>query len=112
MRSVRTLDAALAPANIIGVIEEDGCAVIEGLLTREEISALQAEMEFHFSKIPNCRGDFYGHETKRFSGAIKKSQIARKMAIDPVILSVMDAFLLKNCCAYQLNLTQGIRIGP
>ena len=40
---------------------------------RKEIAALQAEMESQFSKIPNCRGDFYGHETKRFSGAIVKS---------------------------------------
>jgi ectoine hydroxylase-related dioxygenase (phytanoyl-CoA dioxygenase family) len=34
------------------------------------------------------------------------------MAIHPVILAVMDEFLLRGCRQYQLNLTQAIRIGP
>ena len=34
------------------------------------------------------------------------------MSVDPRILAVMDAFLLKSCRAYQLNLTQAIQIGP
>jgi ectoine hydroxylase-related dioxygenase (phytanoyl-CoA dioxygenase family) len=34
------------------------------------------------------------------------------MAIHPVILAVMDEFLLKGCRQYQLNLTQAIQIGP
>ena len=34
------------------------------------------------------------------------------MAIHPVILAVMDEFLLRGCRQYQLNLTQAIQIGP
>ena len=112
MSSVRTLNAGEGIEDILAVIEEDGCAVIEGLLSAEAAERLQAEMDAHFSLASNCRGDFYGYETKRLSGLIAKSEITRAIAIDPVILSVMDEYLLRGCSDYQLNLTQAIRIGP
>ena len=36
----------------------------------------------------------------------------RELAIHPLILQVMDAFLLRGCREYQLNLTQAISIAP
>ena len=111
MSSIRTFDAATQAAEIIAAIEEDGCAVIEGLLDSAQTERLREEMQACFSSVPNCRGEFYGYETKRASGLIAKSQVCRALAIDPLILTVMDAFLLKGCSEYQLNLTQAIRIG-
>lgn len=97
---------------IISILEDDGCIVIEGALGKEDLLSLKNELEPQFAQVPACSGDFYGYKTKRMSSLIVKSKICRKMAIDETILQIMDAFLLKNCSDYQLNLTQAISIGP
>ena len=94
------------------ILEKDGCVVIENLLNRNELDLLRNELKPHFDETPSCDGDFYGHCTKRLSSLIAKSTQSRRMAIQPAILSVMDEFLLRGCKEYQLNLTQGIQIGP
>jgi ectoine hydroxylase-related dioxygenase (phytanoyl-CoA dioxygenase family) len=94
------------------ILERDGCIVIENVLDREGLDRLKGELVPHFEETPNCTGDFYGHATKRLSSLIAKSTLCRRMAIHPIILAVMDEFLLRGCRQYQLNLTQAIRIGP
>ena len=94
------------------ILERDGCIVIENVLDRQRLDRLKGELGPHFEETPNCTGDFYGHATKRLSSLIAKSTLCRRMAIHPVILAVMDEFLLRGCRQYQLNLTQAIRIGP
>ena len=94
------------------ILERDGCLVIENVLDKQGLDRLKGELGPHFEETPNCTGDFYGHATKRLSSLIAKSTLCRRMAIHPVILAVMDEFLLQGCRQYQLNLTQAIRIGP
>jgi hypothetical protein len=97
---------------INGILDEDGCIVIEGLLDESQVKILQYEMYDNFNAIPVCQGNFFGFATKRMSGVLMKSRVPQKMAIDPVILGVMDHQLLKSCREYQLNLTQAIQICP
>jgi len=96
---------------INSIIESDGCIVIRDLLSKDQLTALRAELEPLFLDTEDCQGDFYGHKTKRLSGLIGKSETTRQMAIHATILAIMDEFLLRGCRAYQLNLTQAIRIG-
>ncbi|MEX3693327.1 phytanoyl-CoA dioxygenase family protein [Paraburkholderia sp. BR14263] len=103
----------LDPASAINeILEEDGCVVIDGLLSSDEICQVQAEMASGFESVQMCRGGFYGPSTKRISGVINKSSMSRTMAVHPLILEVMDHHLLKSCRQYQLNLTQAIQICP
>lgn len=111
MAQVQRVKSTESASVINQIIHEDGCVVIEGALTPQQVNKLKVELNPHFDATPNCRGDFYGHVTKRVSSLIAKSTICQEMAINPVILSVMDEFLLKACRQYQLNLTQAIRIG-
>lgn len=97
---------------IVEILDRDGCIVLANLLGPAELKALRSELAPHFEATSDCRGDFYGHHTKRISGLITKSSSCASMAIHPLVLAIMDSFLLKGCSAYQLNLTQGIRIGP
>jgi ectoine hydroxylase-related dioxygenase (phytanoyl-CoA dioxygenase family) len=98
--------------NVIkNILETDGCVVIENVLNQDELNKLKKELDIQFNQVPNCSGDFYGYETKRISALVKKSEVCREISINEKILSVMDRILLKNCHQYQLNLTQGIRIG-
>jgi hypothetical protein len=112
MAQVRRVNASDDLTHINGILDEDGCVVIEGLLSPVQVTQLQDEMYANFAAIPACRGDFFGFDTKRMSGVIAKSRVARDMAVDPVILGVMDYHLLRSCREYQINLTQAIQICP
>jgi len=112
MAQVRKVHAGEKPEVINAILEEDGCIVIGNVLDGQELDQLGSELRPHFEATPCCTGDFYGHATRRVSSLIAKSPLCRTMAVHPVILSVMDEFLLRGCRQYQLNLTQAIQIGP
>jgi ectoine hydroxylase-related dioxygenase (phytanoyl-CoA dioxygenase family) len=112
MAQVQKVKVGCAPRLINQILERDGCIVIENILDAFKLEKLKRELKPHFDETPNCKGDFYGHATKRLSSLIAKSTLCREMAIHPAILAVMDEFLLKGCREYQLNLTQAIQIGP
>ena len=112
MADVQSVFPDTAPEKINGILERDGCVVIRGAMSEQDLDNIQQELEAHMKGIPNCKGDFYGYVTKRMSGLIEKAPTSRKLAVMPQILNVMDYFLLPNCSEYQLNLTQAIRIGP
>lgn len=111
MAEVKSVKSGTSVAAINEILEKDGCVVIEDVLDRGQVACLGAELGPHFDEAPDCAGDFYGYATKRLGGLIAKSQMCQYMAIDRRILGIMDHFLLKGCRAYQLNLTQAIRIG-
>jgi hypothetical protein len=77
------------------ILEEDGCVVIENMLGDARREALEAEIHPLLDATVPCQGNFYGFATKRLSGLIAKSKACRLMSVDPRILAVMDAFLLK-----------------
>jgi ectoine hydroxylase-related dioxygenase (phytanoyl-CoA dioxygenase family) len=106
------LPSTTSPADVIACLETDGCVVIDNRLAPEARARLTAELAPHLDRTADCRGDFFGYRTRRVSGLMAKSETARAMAIDPLILAAMEAFLLEGADAIQLNLTQAIRIGP
>ena len=95
---------------IIEILERDGCVVIENLLSPMELKSLQTDLSREFEKTIPCQGNFYGYNTKRMSSLFSKSKICQEMAIKSHIIEIMDAFLLKGCSQYQINLTQAISI--
>lgn len=96
---------------IIQILRQEGCVVIDNLISEKDIDIIQSDLNFHFSSTPDCQGDFYGHATKRLGTLFTKSKIFQEMAVIPSILDVMDHFLLPTCTDYQINLTQAISIG-
>ena len=97
---------------IIRAIEQDGAVIVEGALDPDFLSLLDRETTNLLDQVDKCQGIFHGFETKRVGGLIAKSKVAQKMAVDPIVMDVMDHFLLPNCSDYQINLTQLISIGP
>ncbi len=112
MSELKTVHAEAGIQTIIELLEKNGCVVVEGLLSTNEIEELQSDMTDKFERTPDCTGDFYGHSTKRMGALFSKNKLFQKMAILQPIIEVMDHFLLKGCSEYQVNLTQAISIGP
>lgn len=109
---IKTIDAQACNEDILKTLDKDGCVIIKNLLTEKKLQIVQSDLDRVFREIENCQGDFYGYKTKRTSALLKKSRICQDMATHPLVLKVMDHFLLQNCSQYQINLTQGISIGP
>lgn len=112
MNSIKYFDVDDDLELIFEVLASDGCVVIKNILLPSQVDAINRELNPHFDATKNCHGNFYGHITKRLSSILAKSDLSRELAIHPLVLKIMDEFLLKGCREYQLNLTQAIRIGP
>lgn len=112
MTQLKTVNAKEDISKIIKILDEDGCIVIEGLLDKKEVNALQSNMKNLFDSTPDCNGDFYGHSTKRLGKLFSRNDTFQKMAVLNPVVEVMDYFMLKACSDYQINLTQAISIGP
>ncbi|MGE4036000.1 MAG: phytanoyl-CoA dioxygenase family protein [Parvularculaceae bacterium] len=90
----------------------DGYLIIPGLLGQDELGSLYAELAPHFEAAAFGRGLFYGAETKRFGGVLKRSREAQRLIMHPTVLGVIDRTLGQWCQCLQLNLTQAIEIHP
>lgn len=112
MADVKHYTASAPAETLIQALMEDGCVVIDNVLSAEEHAKLKSDLDRHLDAIPDCQGDFYGYATKRLGLLFNKSDVFQDMALIPSILSVMDHFLLPSCSQYQINLTQAISIGP
>ena len=105
---------------LCNLLERDGAVIMEGLLSQEQLSNINAELNPHISKAgPGLRHptaedliEFYGQSTVRIDGLPAKSQVFLDVMLLPQMCQTADHFLLPNCQDYILNTGQAIEIGP
>lgn len=90
----------------------DGHAILPRAIDRATIDAIAADLAPVFDATPVCDGDFYGRRTKRFGRLLLRSAHAEALVRHPLILQIVDAMLRPWCDRFDLNLTQGVEIGP
>ena len=112
MPSLQHFQANDHPQEMISALERDGSIVIDQILDPVALQKFRRELNSHLMLAPACQGEFYGYRTRRLSGLIARVPSCQTLAIHPALLQIMDAFLLRGCKQYQLNLTQAISIGP
>ena len=96
----------------LSLIERDGYCIIPSALGRETLEALDADLSTAFRDTPMGKGDFYGYRTKRFGSLLRRSPLAEKLALQPLILELARHILEPACERIQLNVAQGIAIHP
>lgn len=109
---LKTLNDTSSSKDIINVLNCDGAVIVEGLMSPENFMKIDSETKSILKQTDNCKGYFFGFETKRVGSMVGKSEACRELATNSKVLSVMDHFLLPHCSEYQLNLSQLIDIGP
>jgi len=109
MPALRTLDRDATVDDVRAALEEDGFAVVEGLLTREEAAAKRAEITRILESTPTGRNDFEGHDTKRIYALFARTRTFDALALHPLVLGVLEGVLGPG---YQLSSPVGIEIGP
>lgn len=97
---------------ILNELWANGFVVLRDLVSEDEITKINKELEPWFDRTPRCQGDFYGWTTTRFGAGLTKAPSCQKLATNPIIAAIMDTVLGPNCDWYQLNLSQAVRIHP
>lgn len=93
---------------VVATLERDGYAIVEGVLSVDEVEAKKAELLRLLERTKQGRNDFEGFETKRIYALFAKTRDLDDAAAHPLVLGVLDRVLGQ----YQLSAPQAIQIGP
>jgi len=89
-------------------IDRDGYCVVEGVLDRDRVARIRAELATLFATTPYGRDDFEGHRTRRIYSLFAKTRVLDDLATHPLVLDTLDRVL----GPAQLSAPTGIEIGP
>ena len=93
---------------IVDGLRADGYVICEGVLHRDRVDAMHAELDCILATTPTGRNDFEGYSTRRIYRLFAKTRVFDDLAIDPVMMGVVAATI----GPAQLSAPTGIQIGP
>jgi len=107
-------------AEIIEIVERDGGVVIQGLLTQDQVSRVNTEIESAMQALnPGTTHDselmqaFHGVNTKRLTNLVTHSATFRNEVInDSLVKDIADGTFLEKTGTYWMTAAQVIEIGP
>ena len=108
---IERLGPDTSPEKVHEILVRDGCAVIENLVAPEVMDAVRDEMAPYIEACPFSADDFGGRQTKRIGALVARSETARDLVMNPLVLGSAKA-LMAHVASFQLHLTQIIAIGP
>jgi ectoine hydroxylase-related dioxygenase (phytanoyl-CoA dioxygenase family) len=89
-------------------LDEHGYAVIEDLLTPDQVAAKRAELDRLLALTPTGRNTFEGFRTQRVYALLAKSRAFDDLALHPLVTGALDEVLEH----YQLSTPVGVSVGP
>jgi hypothetical protein len=92
-------------ATIAGHIADQGYAIVNGMLSPEGLGRLRDELQPHLDAAEGGREAFMGAKTKRIGSLLARSAMSREMALDPLLLELIDRVLGPYCANFQINYT-------
>lgn len=118
--NLRKLPHTADVADIIAVVAEDGGVIIEGLLTPEQVTRFNAEVEAPLTALtPGGKheleivNEFHGANTKRLTNLVTHSPVFRNEIINhDLVHALCDATFLEESGTYWMTTAQVIEIGP
>jgi len=102
---------AAADATVGGVVasmQAEGYCIVENFLPAAKVDAIKADLLAILGITPTGRNDFEGYKTQRIYALFAKTRLFDDIAIDPLLLGVLDQILIQ----FQLSAPVGIFIGP
>ena len=112
MPELRHLPATASTENVLKVIAKDGAVIIDNLMPDGLLERCRAELMPYIEATPPGRDDFTGRQTTRTGALVARSEAARELVTNSLILSAAREFLSPWTDRIQLHLTQVIRIQP
>ncbi|MSP83863.1 MAG: phytanoyl-CoA dioxygenase family protein [Alphaproteobacteria bacterium] len=112
MAALNVLEASATAEAIAGMVDEDGYAIVRGLLPDDELAALRGELDPLIATTEGGSEAFMGHKTKRFGALLGRCPTSRRMVTDPLMLAIADRVLLPYCARYQIGYTGIMHLEP
>jgi ectoine hydroxylase-related dioxygenase (phytanoyl-CoA dioxygenase family) len=101
-----------ADVDAVEALHQDGYCVLRRLMPHDSINQMNRDLDRTFQNTPCSEGLFYGNWTRRFGGLLKRSDVAKTLAMHPIILSLVESILNPHCESIQLSLMQAIEVSP
>lgn len=95
--------------DVAGAIDEDGYAVVEGLLDADEVAAKRDDLARLAAATPLGRNDFEGYSTHRVYALFAKSRAYDDLALHPLLTGVVERALGPH---HQLSAPVGLQLAP
>ena len=108
---IEHLETGDGPERIAEVLARDACVVVDRVADPGALDRVQAELAPYLEATPTGPDDFSGGRTRRTGGLIARSEGARELITDPLVLGGVER-TLAHAKIFQLHLTQVIAIGP
>jgi ectoine hydroxylase-related dioxygenase (phytanoyl-CoA dioxygenase family) len=97
-----------------------GCVVIEGFLTREQVTQLDQDLDGHFESMhmgakheSESMQQFHGKQTKRITNVVNHSKVYRHDILDmDLVHSICERAFAHHNSSYWMSAAQGIEINP
>jgi ectoine hydroxylase-related dioxygenase (phytanoyl-CoA dioxygenase family) len=106
--ALKRFGADVTVDDLVVALDEQGCAVVEGLRDDDEVAAERAELERLLTTTPTGRNGFEGFHTQRVYNLFGKTRAYDGLALHPLLTGVLDRLLEH----YQLSAPVGLQIGP
>jgi Phytanoyl-CoA dioxygenase (PhyH) len=90
-------------------LDDDGYAIVEGVLTRGEATAIGAELRRLLDGVPEGRNFFEGFKTRRLYAIYGKTRVLDDLTVHPLVLGALEHVLGAH---FQLSGPTAIEIGP
>lgn len=101
-------DSDVTADELSDVVQEQGYAIVEGMLTPAQVAAALDALAPLFDETPTGRNDFEGFHTQRIYALFGKTRALDDAALHPLLLGVLDRVLRH----YQFSAPVALRIGP
>src|SRR5215470_7192780 len=109
--SIPRFPATVNGADVAAALQNEGCAIVEQLVSRTVLDRLQTELQPYIEATPFGPDNFTGRRTRRTGGLVARSATCRELVINPLVLDTVGV-VLEQATTFQLHLTQVIAIGP
>jgi ectoine hydroxylase-related dioxygenase (phytanoyl-CoA dioxygenase family) len=109
--TIQHLPADSAKEKISEIIDRDGSVIIDNVLDRATIDAINSEISPHLEAAEKGSDAFDGYQTKRMGSLVARSPSSHQVIMNPIILDAA-AHTLHHGTTYQLHVTEVISIGP
>jgi ectoine hydroxylase-related dioxygenase (phytanoyl-CoA dioxygenase family) len=110
--AVPRLPAGATTDEVEAALREQGCVVVERLVSDAQIDGIAAELDPYLAATAPGADEFTGRNTRRTGCLLARSRGFRDLAAHPTVLGALDRVLGDHATSYQLHLTQVIEIGP
>jgi ectoine hydroxylase-related dioxygenase (phytanoyl-CoA dioxygenase family) len=109
--TIQHLPADSAKEKISEIIDRDGAVIIDNVLDRATIDAINSEVSPYLEAAEKGSDDFEGYQTTRIGGLVARSPSSHQVIMNPMVLDAA-AHTLHRATTYQLHVTEVIAVGP